>query len=168
MITLEELKRLAIVNIGEGVVESWGTQADTENENVLKLHVDGLLLAGYVIITPTEKDKYYHVEFQNDNGETVSTHTTSRNNLPKLIDAHVERAKEWSDDEYKRRHMERAKASGIDDIYNAMEMLRDGDVKHVMLFNQDGTPLECTNDGQYMTVVNTQTGEIMYKMEIQK
>lgn len=168
MMNFEELKRVAVATIGEGVVESWAAEVVEESGKVLKIHVNGLILRGFVVITPTEKEKYFNVAFESEEGEIKSTHKTSRGNLAKLIDAHVERAKEWTDEEYKRRYMANAKASGVDDVYNAMEMLRDGVVEHVMLFDTDGTPLECTKKDGNMLVTNTKTGEVLYKMEIAK
>lgn len=167
MVTFEQLKQLANLKICNGVVESWGAQKIEENDNVLKIHVDGLLLTGFVTITPGEK-KCLNVEFTDENGQTVSTHKTSVDNLPNLIDGHVERAKEWTDDEYRKRFFASAEKRGLRELYDGLEMLRDGTLQQIMIFDQDGTPLTCTKDGDFIIIKNDLTGKIVNRMPINK
>jgi hypothetical protein len=163
----DELKKLCSAVCGEGVFESWGAEPDEQTDDkILSFAVNGLILHGRVVITDTDKDKYYNVAFVDDNGQTISTHTSSKNNLPKLIDAKVERAKEWSDDEYRAKYLERAKQENLSDLYTAMEAVRAGDLEQMVIFNEHGEPLECKKDGKYITLRNMTTNEILLKQSI--
>lgn len=152
-----ELKQLTAEQINEGAVDAWQPWNIKETENGLQFHANGVLFQGIVQIEPTPHPKYYSVHFTPDFGAKQTTHVASRKHLPILLNTHIERLSEWSDEVYRRKFLQKVATNNYKDIYNAADLIKKGILEKVLLFDADGSQLECKAEGEEMICKNLAT-----------